>query len=103
MATFQDKPQKKEQVIELKIMGQKVVLKSQGDPETIREVADLVALRLKDAERRTKGMAAHQVALLALMDLAEEYVKAKKRTQEHKKKIEKRSGDLSRLMDLQLK
>ena len=65
----------------MKLAGQKIVLKaSHGDPDLIREIVDLVSVKLKNAEKRGKGTAAHQVALVALMDLAEEYIRAKHRT-----------------------
>ena len=98
-----EKPVKRDQSVELRFMGQKFVLKSQGDPDTIKEVVDLATLRLTDVERRAKGAAAHQVALLALLDLAKEYVKAKRRSQEHKKKIEKRTSELRRALGTPLK
>lgn len=96
-------PVKPHQQIELNFMGQKMVLKSGSDSELIQEAVDLATLKLKDAEKRSPGAAAHQVALLALMDLAEEYVRAKRRASEQKKKIEKRTSELMHLIDSPMK
>lgn len=89
--------------VQLSFMGQKVVLKSEGDPELIQEAVDLATLRLADAETRIKGVAPHHVALLALLDIAEEYVRSKRRSVEHKRKLEKRTTELMGLLDQELK
>jgi hypothetical protein len=93
----------KSQTVEMDFLGQKIILKSEGDADTIHESLDLAALRIKDVERRLPGAPAHQVALLALLDVCEEYVKAKRRATEHKRKLEKRAADLLSLMDAGLK
>jgi len=93
----------KPQTLELDFLGQKVILKSEGDPEIVQEAIDVASLRLKDVARRTPGAASHQVALLALLDLAEEYVRSKRRAFDHKKKLEKRAQDLIHLVDIGLK
>ena len=92
------------QTIEVKLLGQKFVLKSsECDPDWVREVVDLVSLRLDEAEKRGRGVAAHQVALLALMDLAEEYVKAKKRIFEYQKQVDEKANRLLGLLESELK
>lgn len=88
---------------EVKLLGQKIVLKSsETDPDTIHEVVQLVTLKLAEAELRSKGAAPHQVALVALLDLAEEYVKAKKRTLEFKQQVDDKSTQLLDLVEAEL-
>jgi cell division protein ZapA (FtsZ GTPase activity inhibitor) len=89
--------------IEVKILGQKMSLKSKGDPELVQEALDLALLRVKDVERRTKGLGAHQVALLALFDLAEEYVKAKRRATESRNELTLRSNQIVEMLENELK
>lgn len=89
--------------VDLELLGQKITLKVQGDPETIREAVEIASLRLRDVEKRAAGAPAHKVALVALLDLAEEYVRAKRRTQDHKKRVEKRTADLLKTLDQPLK
>jgi cell division protein ZapA (FtsZ GTPase activity inhibitor) len=94
--------QQQNQTVELKILGQKIVLKSgeQYQPEFVSEVIELVSKKLQEAEQRTKGLAAaHYVAVLALMDLAEDYLKAKKLVSEHQQAILAKSEELSQLLN----
>ena len=79
--------EKNQNQIDFNFLGQKVVLKTEGDPALVKDVVALAKLMLKDAERRSKNVAPHQVALLALMDLAEEYVKARARLAEYKQEM----------------
>ena len=86
------------QSIEVNLLGQKIALKStESDPEVIQAIFQLVSKKLGEAESRARGAAAHQVALLALLDLAEEYVKARKRTLDFKQQLDDKS---SKLLDL---
>src|SRR5690242_10243759 len=85
---------------EVKLLGQKIVLKSsEADPETVQQVIQLVNNKLGEAENRSKGVVPHQVALLALLDLAEEYVRAKKKTMELKTQLEEKSTRLLNLIE----
>jgi hypothetical protein len=72
------------QVIEIPVMGQKVVLKTSADPVFVEEVTSLVLDRLAVAEKRVKNAnAPHLAAILALFDLAEAYIEAKKKVGAH--------------------
>lgn len=91
------------QQVEVKLAGQKIVLKASGtSPELLNEIMDLVSVKLRNAEKRGKGTASHQVALVALLDLAEEYVKAKHRTAAFKQEMNTRSDSLLRLLESEL-
>ncbi|MGZ3709962.1 MAG: cell division protein ZapA, partial [Bdellovibrionota bacterium] len=70
--------------------------------DLVRDVVELVQAKLKDAEKRVKGSAPHQIVLLALLDLAEEYVTARKRTGEFKKKVDEKSQLLLGLIEAEL-
>lgn len=94
------------QTVEIELLGQKIVLKSSGeDPELIREVVALASERLKIARQRSgKGaVAPHHVALLALLDMAEEYVRARKRSGEYRKAVLEKSERLKSLIESELK
>ena len=88
-------------MVELEVLGHSVKLKSQGDPEFIDEVVDLVDQRLKETEEKTThlGVAAHQVALLACLDLAEEYLKVKKSVSQFQSKVSEKSSKLKTLLE----
>jgi cell division protein ZapA (FtsZ GTPase activity inhibitor) len=90
--------------VELKLLGQKLVLRpSETDPELIKEVIELVTKKVTEAESRTKTAAAHQIALLALLDLAEEYCKAKRRTRDYQRDVEDKTGKLLSLVEAEFK
>lgn len=96
----------KTQSIEIRLAGQKVVLKSSDqDPALVKEVAELVSQRIRAAEKRMpKGaVAPHQVALLALMDLGQEYIMAKGRASGLKRSIEEKSAALLELLEAEQK
>ena len=70
------------QTIEIRVLGQKTVLRAaDGDPERVKAVAEMVSRLIRSAEKRApKGtIAPHQVLLLALMDLGEEYLSSRDR------------------------
>ena len=75
------------QNVQLEFCGQKLGLKTKGDEEFVNEAVELAKLKLADATARGKGAAPHQLALIALFDLAEDYVRAKRRTQKHKEQL----------------
>lgn len=84
---------------EIRLCGQKIVVKnSESDPELNQEIISIVAARIEAAEARFKSTKTpHQVVLLALLDLAEEYARAKRRVRDFQSDIETRS---ERILDL---
>jgi cell division protein ZapA (FtsZ GTPase activity inhibitor) len=97
------KPQNK---VELSILGKKVSLRaSEGDPELLAEITELVNTKVKSAEKRIKSGVSSQILLLALMEIAEEYVKAKHRTIHFKREVGDTSEHLLGIIEneLQLK
>ena len=98
------KDTQKGQTVEVRLLGQKIVLTTQDDPALVKEVVQLASSKLKEAEGRAKtGTAAHQITLLALLDLAEAYVQAKKKAEEHQIQIESKSNELLGLIDAEFK
>lgn len=86
---------------EIRLLGQRIAIRcsEDEDPEIVDETVQLVSTLLRNAEIRSKGVAAHQVAVLALLDLAGEYVKAKHRTVNYKKMLEDKTRQLFHLLD----
>lgn len=85
--------------VEVKLLGQRLVLKSDADADYIRQVVDFANVRLEEAARRVKHQASHQVALLALLDLSEEYLNSKKRVESHQKKVTEQAQGLRSMID----
>jgi cell division protein ZapA (FtsZ GTPase activity inhibitor) len=90
--------------LEIRLMGQKIQLKaSESDPDTVKQVMELVTDQITKVEKRLKSAAPHQVALLALLGLAEEYVRARERTQGYKEEMAAQSERLIELIEAELK
>ncbi len=94
----------KNHVIETPSMGQKIVLKTQADPKLVEEVTALVKERIGNSEKRVKNAnAPHLAALLALFDVAEDYVEAKRKIQEHQSELLAKVSQLQSWVDSALK
>ena len=90
--------------IEVKLLGQKLVLKAtESDPEMLKQIIQLVTSRLSEVEGRSRGAPPHQVALLALLDLAEEHLKAKKKSAELKSQVDEKSSKLLTLVEAEIR
>ena len=58
--------------MEIDILGERLLIRASEDPQFVGEVAELVKLRLREANRRLSGTPnKNRVLLLALLDLAE--------------------------------
>lgn len=91
------------QSIEVTLLGQKIALKTSGDPEVVQQVVELVTSRIKDMEKRSRSIVPHHVALLALLDLAQDYVQAKNKTTDHLRKVDQRTQELLNLVEAEFK
>ena len=88
--------------VQIELLNQKITLKTEQDPEIVKEIIALASLKLEDAKRRVKGVAAHQVALLALLEMTEEYILAKKRAITQREQMNEKSGELLKLIEMEL-
>lgn len=92
----------KKQSMEINLCGQRILIKaSEIESELSDQVIELVSRKLEEAEARTtsKTVAAHQIVLLALLDVAKEYIQAKQRTVEFKRKISVKSNQVLGLIE----
>ncbi len=87
---------------EIRFLGQKFPLRMHNtDPELADETLALVTQVLERAEGRITARAnpiPHQVMLLALLDLAEEYVQARHRSETYRAELRGLVKDLYRLL-----
>jgi hypothetical protein len=83
---------------EILLKGQKVVLKhNMTDPHEAERIITLAANKIREAESRAPQAASHQIALLALIELASEYLMAKDRTAAYQQKIQDKSQAIADL------
>lgn len=78
---------------EITLKGQKIPLKSSNSSE--EDVIRLAQTLITNAEKRMKHAAPHQIAIIALLELADEYLKAKHGTQAWKQKIHRATEKLA--------
>jgi hypothetical protein len=92
------------QVIEIPLMGQKVILKTHADPKLVEEVTALVRERLDASEKRVKNTGApHLAALLALFDITEDYVEAKRKVAANQTELMDKISQIQTWIDSELK
>ncbi|HTL10913.1 MAG TPA: cell division protein ZapA [Bdellovibrionota bacterium] len=87
----------------IEILGQKVTVKSGTDPEVVQEALRIAALKTADAQKRLPRSAPYQLALLALLDLAEDYVRSKRRTSDYRKRLDEKTAETLALIEGELK
>ena len=88
--------------IEVHILGQKYVLKGEGSPEYIRELADFVDSKLKEVYALSPNITPLKASILASLNIADELHKI---TDEYNsiskniKNIEKKADSIIKLFD----
>ena len=87
---------------EISIMGQKFMIKSDSNDDYIRRVAEFVDMKINEVMQSTKSVASLNVAILAAMNIADEYFKFRKDRDEKFTAAGKKVEDLIELVDLQL-
>ena len=87
---------------EITILGQKLVVKSESDQDYVVEVAHFVDNKIKEIIQNTKSVASLNVAILAAMNIADEYFRLKRDRDKKFEIVEKKVQDLIELIDIQL-
>ena len=88
--------------IEVIIMGQKFLVRSESEENYVTEVSGFVDKKINEVMQSTKSVASLNVALLAAMNIADEYLKFKRGTDSRIDKVEKKIKDMIELVELQL-
>ena len=87
---------------EIAIMGQKFMIKSDSDEEYVHRIAGFVDQKINEVMQSTKSVASLNVAILAAMNIADEYFRSQRSQEEKFVNAEKKIKDLIELIDLQL-
>ena len=88
--------------MEVVIMGQKFVIKSESDDDYVIKVAQFVDKKINEVMQNTRSVASLNVAILAAMNIADEYFRFNRDKTERLQKVEKKVEDLIELIDLQM-
>ncbi|HPQ80838.1 MAG TPA: cell division protein ZapA [bacterium] len=87
---------------EVSIMGQKFMVKSDSNDDYVDEVAQFVDQKINEVIQNTKSVASLNVAILAAMNIADEYFRFRRDRGEKFQTVEKKIQDLIELIDIQL-
>lgn len=87
---------------EISIMGQKFMIRSESNDDYVQQVADFVDEKIGEVMQSTKSVASLNVAILAAMNIADEYFKFRRDKEDSLTKAEKKIKDMIELVDLQL-
>ncbi len=88
--------------VEVSIMGQKFMVRSESDEDYIQQVSGYVDKKIGEIQQNTKSVSSVNVALLAAMNIADEYFKFKNTRQGALERVEKKIKDMIELIELQL-
>lgn len=88
--------------VEVSIMGQKFAVRSDSNEDYILEISKFVDEKINEVIQTTKAVASTNVALLAAMNIADEYMKYKRGRRDSAEKVEKKIKDMIELIELQL-
>lgn len=86
--------------VEVTILGQKFVVKSESDETYVREVASFVDQRMNDILQKTKSVSNLNVAILSAMNIADEFFSFKKKKEQSIQTVTKKIEEMIELIDL---
>jgi cell division protein ZapA len=93
---------KGERSIEIKIMGQRYTVKTDGNEEHLQEVARYVNEKMEEILRNTKSVSTLNVAILAALNIADDLLKEKERRKSLLREVEAKSKDLVEKIDIEI-
>lgn len=82
-------------VVEVNILEQKIFVKSEDGEEYVKMVVDYLNSKIEEVKKNSKAVSTLNVALLAAMNITDDYFEAKERVV----KLEGRAMELSKLID----
>ena len=85
--------------IKVRVFGQEYVIKSQEEEEYVLAVAKLVDEKMREVAGSTSSASTVSVAVLAALNLAAEYLKAREKSQGLEEQLKKRSQELISLIE----
>lgn len=87
--------------VEIKVMGQKFVIRTDQDEDYVHRVAQFVDEKLNEVMSSSRTVASLNVAILAAMNIADEYLKYKEEKAKNYAAAEKKIKNVIELIELQ--
>jgi cell division protein ZapA len=78
------------------IFGQTYALRADADEDHVRRVADLVDLKMREVATGSRSVSTLQIAVLAALDIASEYLQAQTSAKNLVAEVESRSDAMAR-------
>lgn len=85
--------------VAVQIAGQRYVLRSDEDDETVQRLATFVDARIKNIQKQTRTVDTQMVAVLAALQIAEDLFAERRASAELKKKIRDKSQALLQALE----
>ena len=84
---------------EVKLLNQKFNLRSDSDPKQVQKVADFVNKKLFQIQEKTPSVSSLNVALLAALNIADDYYKIKRSTGGHEQEAQAKIKEIVNFID----
>jgi cell division protein ZapA len=92
-----------ERFVEVNILGHDYTVKTDAETEYIQEIARYVDKKMSEIVRNTKTVSTLNVAILAALNIADEFFKEMQKREELIQEVEHRSEEIVKTIDSQLK
>lgn len=93
---------KAKRTVEVSIMGQKFLVRSDSDETYVERVADFVNGKVSEITSKSKAVPSLNVIILAAMNIADEFLRSRDDRAQAFSGVEKRLKGMIELIDLQL-
>lgn len=88
-------------MVEISIMGQKITVRGDANEDYVREIANYVEKKVKEVMESSRSVASLNVAILAAMNIADEYMKYKQQKEEQWQNAERKIQHVLELIEVQ--
>jgi cell division protein ZapA len=92
-----------ERLVEVNIFGQDYTIKTDADKEYIQKIAEYVDKKMDEIVRNTKTVSTLNTAILAALNIADDFFKEVDKKEELLAEVETRSREIVKTIDTQLK
>ena len=92
-----------ERLVEVNILGHEYTVKTDADVEYIQEIASYVDKKMSEIVRNTKTVSTLNVAILAALNIADDFFKERDKREDLLTQVENRSNEIVEAIDTQLK
>jgi cell division protein ZapA len=85
--------------VEVTILGQKFVVRSESDEKYVREVATFVDQKMSGVQQKTNSVSNLNIAILSAMNIADEFFNYKRKKEQQIQTVEKKIEEMIQLVD----